>query len=104
LVVQRGGLAEIGLRLYDSVRQRYQRLTAMKLEIARSLFLVAGLGIASLALTVWEQPRPKILSAQQGEGQCPLPRVALVAKVQETKTPDQDLLLLMYGLVQGMRQ
>ena len=73
----------------------------MKLEIARGLFLVGALGVASLALAVWEQPGPKILSAQSGEGHCPLPRVA---KVQESIKPDHDLLLLMYGLAQGMRQ
>ncbi|MDB6049822.1 MAG: Uncharacterized protein JWR17_2568 [Pseudomonas sp.] len=69
----------------------------MKLEIARGFFLVGALGIASLALTVWEQPGPKILSAQIGEGHCPLPRVAKVKQVAE---PSHDLLLFMYGMTQ----
>jgi hypothetical protein len=73
----------------------------MKLEIARGLFLVGALGIASLALTLWEQPGPRILSAQHGEDRCLLPRVA---KVQESMRPDHDLLLLIYGLAQGMKQ
>ncbi|MEE3507217.1 hypothetical protein QN399_13250 [Pseudomonas sp. 10C3] len=73
----------------------------MKLEIARGFFLVGALGIASLALALWEQPGPKILSAQHGEGRCLLPRVA---KVQESMRPDHDLLLFMYGLTQGVRQ
>ena len=42
----------------------------MKLEIARGLFLVGALGIASLALAAWEQPRTQVLSAVQGVGQC----------------------------------
>jgi hypothetical protein len=73
----------------------------MKLEIARGLFLVGALGVASLALTVWEQPGPRILSVQAGEGYCPLPRVA---KAEESMKPDHDLLLLMFGLTQGKRQ
>ncbi|MFJ3482297.1 hypothetical protein ACIPL1_02825 [Pseudomonas sp. NPDC090202] len=70
----------------------------MKLELARGLFLLGALGIASIALAAWEQPGPKILSAVHGEGQCPLPRVA---KAVSTARPDHDLLLLMFGLAQG---
>ncbi|MGV8919634.1 MAG: hypothetical protein ACOH2R_17835 [Pseudomonas sp.] len=69
----------------------------MKLEIARGLFLVGALGIASLALTVWEQPGTQILSARAGAGHCPLPRVA---KAEETVRPDRDLLLFMFGFRQ----
>ncbi|MDB6144011.1 MAG: Uncharacterized protein JWP80_3055 [Pseudomonas sp.] len=69
----------------------------MKLEVARGLFLVGALGVASLALTVWEQPGTKILTAQAGEGHCPLPRVA---RVDAQMKPDHDLLLLMFGLKQ----
>ena len=70
----------------------------MKLELARGFFVVGALGIASLAMAAWEQPRPQILSAVHGEGQCPLPRVA---KAESTARPDHDLLLLMFGLAQG---
>ena len=70
----------------------------MKLEMARGLFLVGALGVASLAMAAWEQPRPQILSAVHGEGHCPLPRVA---KVELPVRPDHDLLLLMFGLAQG---
>ena len=70
----------------------------MKLELARGLFVVGALGIASIAMAAWEQPRPKILSAVHGEGQCALPRVA---KVHSPVRPDHDLLLLMFGLAQG---
>ncbi|HEY0286525.1 MAG TPA: hypothetical protein VGC62_05875 [Pseudomonas sp.] len=70
----------------------------MKLEVARGLFLVSALGIASIALAAWDQPGPKILGAEHGEGVCYLPRTA---KAEVAARPDHDLLLLMYGLVQG---
>jgi len=72
----------------------------MKLEIARGLFLVGALGVASLAAAAWHEPAPAVLSAQNGLGYCPLPPNAR-AKVQ--LRPDQDLLLLMFGLSQGLR-
>lgn len=70
----------------------------MKLEVARGFFLVAALGVASIAAAVWEQPKAQILSAANGEGYCPLPRVA---KAASPVSPDSDLLLLMFGLAQG---
>jgi hypothetical protein len=70
----------------------------MKLEIARGLFLLGALGIASLALAVWEQPRTQVLSAVHG--QCLLPRVA---KMSIPAKPDHELLLFMFGMSQGMR-
>lgn len=72
----------------------------MKLEIARGLFLVGALGVAALALAAWELPRTQVLSAEQGSGQCLLPRVA---KVSVAAKPDHDLLLFMFGMSQGMR-
>jgi len=72
----------------------------MKLELARGLFVIGALGIASIAMAAWEQPRPQILSAVHGEGQCALPRVA---KARSPVRPDHDLLLLMFGLAQGTR-
>ncbi|WP_339530622.1 hypothetical protein [Pseudomonas mucidolens] len=72
----------------------------MKLEIARGLFLLAALGVASLAVAAWEQPRTEVLSAVQGGGQCPLPRIAKVTGVTQ---PDHQLLLFMFGMSQGMR-
>ncbi|WP_137818093.1 hypothetical protein [Pseudomonas sp. 2FG] len=70
----------------------------MKLEIARGLFLVGALGVASLAVAAWHEPGPEVLSAASGLGHCPVPANAK-AKVQ--LRPDQDLLLLMFGLSQG---
>ncbi|MDI2591690.1 hypothetical protein NYP20_23025 [Pseudomonas sp. N3-W] len=72
----------------------------MKLEIARGLFLVGALAVASLAVAAWEQPRTQVLSAMNGDAHCPLPRVA---KVSVDQKPDHDLLLFMFGLSQGMR-
>ncbi|WP_296179819.1 hypothetical protein [Pseudomonas sp. UBA1879] len=70
----------------------------MKLELARGLFLVGALGITSIAMAAWEQPKAQILSAVHGEGRCSLPRVA---KAASPVRPDHDLLLLMFGLAQG---
>ncbi|KPA93149.1 MULTISPECIES: hypothetical protein [Pseudomonas] len=72
----------------------------MKLELARGLFLIGALAIASLALVVWEQPRPQVLSMTQSAERCPLPRVA---KASVSVKPDHDLLLLMFGLSQGLK-
>ena len=72
----------------------------MKLEIARGLFLLGALGIASLALAAWEQPRTEVLSAAHNGGQCPVPRIA---KTTGGTQPDHQLLLFMFGMSQGMR-
>ncbi|MET3454747.1 MULTISPECIES: hypothetical protein [Pseudomonas] len=72
----------------------------MKLEIARGLFLVGALAVTSMAVAVWEQPRSQILSASNAGAHCPLPRVA---KASEAIRPDDDLLLFMFSLSQGMR-
>ncbi|KAB0500206.1 hypothetical protein [Pseudomonas vancouverensis] len=71
----------------------------MKLEIARGLFLVGALAVASLAVAAWEQPRPQVISSMSAE-HCPLPRVA---KQSVATQPDHDLLLFVFGLSQGMR-
>jgi hypothetical protein len=72
----------------------------MKLEIARGLFLVGALGVATVAVAAWEQPRSTVLTSIHGEGNCPLPRVQ---KAQVSVTPDKDFLLFMLGLSQGVR-
>ncbi|MBV7566636.1 hypothetical protein [Pseudomonas sp. PDM27] len=72
----------------------------MKLEIARGLFLVGALAVASIAMAAWEQPRPQVLSSISAEEHCPLPRVA---KASVATRPDHDLLLFMFGLSQGLR-
>jgi hypothetical protein len=72
----------------------------MKLETARGLFLLASLAVATAAMMAWEQPRPGVLVAEHGAGQCPMPRTP---KAQVSARPDHDLLLFMYGMAQGMR-
>ncbi|MGE8496153.1 MAG: hypothetical protein ACN6O6_01485 [Pseudomonas sp.] len=70
----------------------------MKLEIARGLFLVAALGVASIAAAAWHEPQPEVLTYKDRIN-CPMPANA---RTSETMRPDQDLLLLMFGLSQGM--
>lgn len=72
----------------------------MKLEIARGLFLVGALAVASLAVAAWEQPRMQVIGATTGDARCAVPRVA---KASVATQPDHDLLLFMFGLSQGMR-
>ncbi|WP_079226660.1 hypothetical protein [Pseudomonas putida] len=70
----------------------------MKLEIARALFLVAGLAVTTAALAAWEEPRPVVFSKAD---QCAVPRV--VKAQQSQSEPDQDLLLFLFGMRQGLR-
>jgi hypothetical protein len=72
----------------------------MKLEIARGVFLVGALAVASLAVAAWEQPRMQVIGAAGTDAQCAMPRVAKAAVASQ---PDHDLLLFMFGLSQGMR-
>jgi len=70
----------------------------MKLEIARALFLVAGLAVTTAAVAAWEEPRPVVFSKA---GQCAVPHTL---KAQQVKAePDQDLLLFLFGMRQGLR-
>lgn len=72
----------------------------MKLETARTLFLVSSLLVTSVAFAAWEQPRPTVFSKSDLLSQCAPPRTV---KAQATLQPDQDLLLLLFGLRQGVR-
>lgn len=72
----------------------------MKLEIARSLFLLAALATATVAVAAWEQPRPGVISTAAASARCPLPRVI---KPQVEVKPDHDLLLFLFGMSQGLR-
>jgi formate dehydrogenase assembly factor FdhD len=72
----------------------------MKLEIARGLFLVGSLGVASLCAAAWSEPDAKVVVRSDFSSHCAVPRVA-GASVSEAR-PDQDLLLLMYGLSQSL--
>ena len=72
----------------------------MKLEIARGLFLVGALAVASLAMAAWEQPRTQVLSSFNEDASCPMPRIA---KASVATQPDHDLLLFVFGLSQGLK-
>ncbi|MES2821306.1 MAG: hypothetical protein V4812_20215 [Pseudomonadota bacterium] len=68
----------------------------MKLEIARGIFLVAALGVASLAAAAWQEPHTQVLSVQ--DGACALP--SQVGGRMQFR-PDHDLLLFLFSLSQG---
>ena len=72
----------------------------MKLEIARGLFLVGALGVSSFAALAWSEPAPAVLSDLSSQAYCRLPTNH---PAEEQARPDQDLLLLMFGLSQGMK-
>ena len=71
----------------------------MKLEIARGLFLVGALSVVSLAAAAWQEATPQVIS-ENAAGLCMIPPHA---HATDTLSPDQDLLLLMFGLSQGLR-
>lgn len=72
----------------------------MKLEIARGLFIAGALGMTSLCATIWNEPAAKVIARSTLGDYCPVPRLerSSISAMQ----PDQDLLLLMYGLSQSM--
>lgn len=70
----------------------------MKLAIFRGLFVCAALGVASLAAAAWQEPGVGVYSVSAGEGQC-LFRSLPTAQQQ---APEQDLLLFMFSLSQGL--
>ncbi|MFJ4347899.1 hypothetical protein [Pseudomonas sp. NPDC089401] len=73
----------------------------MKLEIARALFLVAGLAVTTAAVAAWEEPRPVVFSKAEQAAQCALPREVKPQHAQVA--PDHDLLLFLFGMRQGLR-
>ncbi|MFV7434848.1 hypothetical protein ACNPNU_25000 [Pseudomonas shirazica] len=74
----------------------------MKLEIARALFLVAGLAVTTVAVAAWEEPKPTVFSKAELADQCALPR-EMKLQQQAEAAPDQDLLLFLFGMRQGLR-
>ena len=73
----------------------------MKLEIARGLFLVGALGVTTLCVAAWNEPGATLVQSSESRSYCPLPPDG--KSRFEAVRPDQDLLLLLYGLSQGMR-
>lgn len=72
----------------------------MKLEIARGVFFIGALGVASLCAAAWSEPGATVIRGDNGLGYCPLPPNARA--VQGEMRPDSDLLLFMYGLSQSL--
>lgn len=72
----------------------------MKLEIARGVFFIGALGVASLCAAAWSEPVANVVQGDNGLGYCPLPASARAAQSQVR--PDSDLLLFMYGLSQNL--
>lgn len=72
----------------------------MKLEIARGLFLVGSLGVASLCAAAWSEPDAKVVARSDLSSHCAVPRTAQVSQAEAR--PDHDLLLFMYGLSQSL--
>lgn len=72
----------------------------MKLEIARALFLVAGLAVTTVAVAAWEEPRPTVFSKAEMADQCALPREAKPQQ-QAQVAPDQDLCCSCSACVRG---
>jgi len=72
----------------------------MKLEIARGLFLIGALGVASLCAAAWSEPDARVVARSDISSHCAVPRIAQTSVVD--MRPDHDLLLLMYGLSQSL--
>ncbi len=72
----------------------------MKLEIARGFFLVSALGVCAFAALAWSEPEPLVLSGLSSQDYCRLPGNA---RFEQQARPDEDLLLLMFGLSQCMK-
>lgn len=71
----------------------------MKLAIFRGVFLCGSLGVASLAASAWQEPGTGVYSVENGGGQCLLKALPVA---QQSLQPDQDLLLFMFSLSQGL--
>ncbi len=74
----------------------------MNLHFARSLFLLGSLAVATAAFAAWDEPRPGVLRAEDGQGFCVSPR-AQKGESASAVQPSHNALLLMFGLTQGLR-
>ncbi|MDP3815315.1 hypothetical protein [Pseudomonas sp.] len=70
----------------------------MKLEIARGLFLVAALSVASIAAAAWHEPGTQVIS-QSEQGASP---ASAQVRTESSARPDHDLLLFIFSLSQGV--
>ncbi|WP_263260506.1 hypothetical protein [Pseudomonas sp. RIT-PI-S] len=74
----------------------------MNLQIARGVFLLASLALATVAVAAWDEPQAGVLRAEAGQGLCPFPRVQK-SDTDPVIQPGHNMLLLMFGLTQGLR-
>lgn len=71
----------------------------MKLAIARGLFLVSALGVASFAAAAWQEPETQVVVSVPAEGH---PLKPHVGDRGPQVRPDKDLLLFIFSLSQSM--
>jgi hypothetical protein len=74
----------------------------VKLEIARALFITAALGVSAVAATAWAEPVPQVLSGLTAHTDCAVP-ANVRNKMLAQARPDQDLLLVLFGLSQALK-
>ena len=91
------------LGLANSVWQRFQGVSKMKLEIARGLFLGPALSVTAIAAAAWQEPGPRVLEAQACTAVQPCSTAPLRKQVQPAAKPDANLLVLMFGLSGAMK-
>lgn len=75
----------------------------MRVPILRGLFLVAAGAVLGLAATHWWQPGLTLISSGAGSGQQALAASAALAATRGHDQAEPDGLLVLVGLVQGMR-
>lgn len=71
----------------------------MKPGLARVLFLVGSLAVATLAMAAWDEREPEILTKNRLD-HCPAPPAA---RSDTGREPDQDLLLFLFSLSQVLK-
>ena len=103
LVARYGDKAMGDLGLSNSVWQRFQGVSKMKLEIARGLFLGLALSVTAIAAAAWQEPGPRVLEAHDCTAVDPCPSAPLRKQIQPVVTADANLLVLMFGLSGAMK-
>ena len=74
----------------------------MTLHLARGLFLAAACGVCTLAAVSWWEPGLTLVSSGDSPGYQPLAHGQVVTQHVRGNADPQGLLML-FGLVQGMR-
>lgn len=75
----------------------------MKLHLTRGLFLAAAVGVCTLAALSWWQPELTLISSGDGPGYQPLAHDHVLASQPGRGSADPQGLLMLFGLVRGMR-